>query len=39
MADMPPEDAVLYRDLKKTYPTVVRGEGVYLYDADRKSVV
>jgi len=30
------EDAVLYRDLKKTYPTVVRGEGVYLYDTDGK---
>jgi adenosylmethionine-8-amino-7-oxononanoate aminotransferase len=28
------DDAVLYRDLKKTYPTIVRGEGVYLYDAD-----
>jgi adenosylmethionine-8-amino-7-oxononanoate aminotransferase len=26
--------AVLYRDLKKTYPTIVRGEGVYLYDAE-----
>jgi adenosylmethionine-8-amino-7-oxononanoate aminotransferase len=25
---------VLYRDLKKTYPTAVRGEGVYLWDAD-----
>lgn len=30
------EDAVLYRDLKKSYPTVVRGEGVYLYDGDGK---
>ncbi len=26
--------AVLYRDLKKTYPTIVRGEGVYLHDAE-----
>lgn len=25
---------VIYRDLHKTYPTVVRGEGIYLYDAD-----
>lgn len=30
------EDHVLYRDLKKAYPTVVRGQGVYLYDADGK---
>lgn len=29
-----PDSAVLYRDLKKSYPTVVRGEGVYLWDAD-----
>lgn len=28
------EDRVLYRDLKKTYPKAVRGEGVYLYDAE-----
>lgn len=28
------EDRVLYRDLKKAYPKAVRGEGVYLYDAD-----
>jgi adenosylmethionine-8-amino-7-oxononanoate aminotransferase len=37
MADMTEtqrQDAVLYRDLKKTFPTIVRGEGVYLYDAD-----
>ena len=27
---------VLYRDLHKTYPTLVRGEGVYLFDADGK---
>ncbi len=25
---------VIYRDLQKTYPTIVRGEGIYLYDAD-----
>ena len=34
MAGARPDSAVLYRDLKKTYPTVVRGEGVYLWDAD-----
>jgi adenosylmethionine-8-amino-7-oxononanoate aminotransferase len=28
------QGAVLYRDLKKTFPTIVRGEGVYLWDAD-----
>jgi adenosylmethionine-8-amino-7-oxononanoate aminotransferase len=26
--------AVLHRDLKKSYPTIVRGEGVWLHDAD-----
>ncbi len=30
------ESPLIYRDLHKTYPTVVRGEGVYLYDADGK---
>jgi adenosylmethionine-8-amino-7-oxononanoate aminotransferase len=25
---------IFWRDLKATYPTIVRGEGVYLYDAD-----
>lgn len=34
MGEMRRDDAVLYRDLKKTYPTIVRGEGVYLYDAE-----
>jgi hypothetical protein len=34
MAEMRRDDAVLYRDLTKVYPTIVRGEGVYLYDAD-----
>jgi adenosylmethionine-8-amino-7-oxononanoate aminotransferase len=29
-----PGDAVLYRDLTRAYPTVVRGEGVYLYDTE-----
>jgi len=32
-------DAVLYRDLKKTYPTIVRGEGVYLYDRDGRRYI
>jgi adenosylmethionine-8-amino-7-oxononanoate aminotransferase len=32
-----PDDAVLYRDLKKTYPTVARGEGMYLYDTDGRQ--
>ena len=27
---------VIHRDLHKTYPVAVRGEGVYLYDADGK---
>ncbi|TAM91852.1 aspartate aminotransferase family protein [bacterium] len=27
---------VFYRDVAKRYPTAVRGEGVYLYDADGK---
>ena len=26
--------AVLYRDLKASRPTIVRGEGVYLFDGD-----
>ncbi|MGH2613677.1 MAG: aspartate aminotransferase family protein [Thermomicrobiales bacterium] len=32
---MDPESTrVVHRDLNRTYPTVVRGEGVYLYDAE-----
>jgi adenosylmethionine-8-amino-7-oxononanoate aminotransferase len=27
-------DAVLYRDLTKAYPTIVRGDGVWLWDAE-----
>ena len=27
---------VIHRDLHRTYPVAVRGEGVYLYDADGK---
>jgi adenosylmethionine-8-amino-7-oxononanoate aminotransferase len=30
---------VIYRDLQKTYPTIVRGEGIYLYDADSKRYI
>ena len=26
------ETKVIYRDLHRTYPTIVRGEGIYLYD-------
>ena len=28
------ETRVIHRDLARTYPTLVRGEGIYLYDAD-----
>lgn len=31
-----PESPVFYRDLGKTFPTAVRGEGVYLYDSSGK---
>jgi adenosylmethionine-8-amino-7-oxononanoate aminotransferase len=30
------ESRLIYRDLQKVYPTIVRGEGVYVYDADGK---
>jgi adenosylmethionine-8-amino-7-oxononanoate aminotransferase len=30
---------VIYRDLHKHYPTVVRGEGIYLYDADGRRYI
>jgi adenosylmethionine-8-amino-7-oxononanoate aminotransferase len=30
---------VIYRDLHKQYPTVVRGEGIYLFDADGKRYI
>ena len=30
------DSSLIYRDLNRTYPTVVRGEGVYVYDADGK---
>ncbi len=31
-----PETPVFYRDLGKTFPTAVRGEGIYLYDSSGK---
>src|SRR3990172_279729 len=31
-----PDSPVFYRDLGKTMPTAVRGEGVYLYDSSGK---
>jgi adenosylmethionine-8-amino-7-oxononanoate aminotransferase len=30
---------VIYRDLHKQYPTVVRGEGIYLFDTDGKRYI
>jgi len=33
------ETNVIYRDLRRVYPTVVRGEGIYLYDADGKRYI
>jgi adenosylmethionine-8-amino-7-oxononanoate aminotransferase len=35
----PETTSVIYRDLHKHYPTVVRGEGIYLYDADGKRYI
>jgi adenosylmethionine-8-amino-7-oxononanoate aminotransferase len=37
MGEVRRDDAVLYRDLKKAYPTIVRAEGVYLYDAEGRQ--
>lgn len=31
-----PDSDVFYRDLKRTFPKIVRGEGAYLFDADGK---
>ena len=28
------QSSVLYRDLKRAYPTIVRGEGIYLWDSE-----
>ncbi len=33
------QSSVIYRDLKRAYPTIVRGEGIYLYDADGKRYI
>lgn len=33
------EDQVFYRDWKKTYPVVDRGEGIYLYDKPGKKYI
>lgn len=30
---------VIHRDLNKAYPTIVRGEGIYLFDADGKRYI
>jgi adenosylmethionine-8-amino-7-oxononanoate aminotransferase len=35
----PDSTNVIYRDLQKRYPTVVRGEGIYLFDADGKRYI
>lgn len=32
-------DHVFYRNLRKTYPTAVRAEGVYIYDSDGKAYI
>jgi adenosylmethionine-8-amino-7-oxononanoate aminotransferase len=37
---MDPETTkVIYRDLHKRYPTVVRGDGIYLFDSDGKRYI
>ncbi|MGH2560388.1 MAG: aspartate aminotransferase family protein [Thermomicrobiales bacterium] len=30
---------IIHRDLQMAYPTIVRGEGIYLYDADGKRYI
>lgn len=38
--DHPPaERYIFYRDLKKKYPLIVRGEGVYLYDDRGREII
>lgn len=32
-------DHVFYRNLRKIYPTAVRGEGIYIYDAEGKAYI
>jgi adenosylmethionine-8-amino-7-oxononanoate aminotransferase len=39
-ADRPPnEDHIFYRDLKKHYPLIVRGDGIYLYDDQGREII
>jgi acetylornithine/succinyldiaminopimelate/putrescine aminotransferase len=33
------DDRVFYRNLKKSYPVVDRGEGVYIYDTQGKQYI
>jgi len=35
----PNQDHVFYRNLRKFYPTVSHGEGIYLYDTDGKRYI
>ncbi len=39
MKKEPTPDRVFYRNLKKSYPTVDRGEGVYIYDTEGKQYI
>ena len=33
------QSSVLYRDLGRAYPTIVRGEGVYLWDTEGRRYI
>lgn len=33
------ENYIFYRDLKKTYPLIVRAEGIYLYDDQGREII
>ena len=35
----PERTRVIHRDLNRTYPTLVRGEGIYLFDAEGKRYI
>lgn len=35
----PDTTRVIYRDLRKHYPTIMRGEGIYLFDADGRRYI
>jgi adenosylmethionine-8-amino-7-oxononanoate aminotransferase len=39
MRRKPNQDHVFYRSLKKFYPTVDRGEGIYIYDTEGKQYI